>query len=117
MESFRKRLKGLLLERGISQKQLAEKAKTTEATISRYLTGKNTPNIEILGDIATALDVSSDYLLGLSPLKNDPLRLSSEEKVVISSLRNADLRDKKIIAAVLEKYMPDDYLNIQKGKE
>ena len=41
MTDFGKNLKGILDDRGISQRWLADAANTQEATISRYITGVN----------------------------------------------------------------------------
>jgi len=64
MISFSIRLKEILKDRGMTQTELAEKAHTTTATISRYLNNNRTPNIELLNNITIALNVATDYLLG-----------------------------------------------------
>ena len=69
MKDFPNILYSLLRQRGMTQKMLADKAHTTEATISRYLTDtKRMPRADLIVSIAEALDVSTDYLLGLSPI-------------------------------------------------
>ncbi len=53
------RLKDLLEERGITQKQLAKMAGVRESTISDIVRGTRTViNFEHLGKIATALDIN-----------------------------------------------------------
>jgi transcriptional regulator with XRE-family HTH domain len=64
MISFSIRLKEALKSKGMTQMELAEKADTTAATISRYLSDNRTPNIILLNNIASALNVTADYLLG-----------------------------------------------------
>ena len=59
------RLGTALKERGIMQRQLAEKAGVTETTISRYVNGTRTPKGNNIKKIADALNVSADYLLGV----------------------------------------------------
>lgn len=62
-------------EKKISGKELAEGANTTEATISRYVSGKRSPEIlEVLKNAAKFLGVSADYLLGLT---NNPFEKGS----------------------------------------
>ena len=54
----------LLKSRNMSQKELAERIGTTEATMSRYVAGERDPKSEVLANIATALNTTTDYLLG-----------------------------------------------------
>lgn len=63
---FRKRLKELLEEKQISQKELANAIQTTEVSISRYMSGDRQPKIYIVQKIAEYLNISSDYLLGIT---------------------------------------------------
>lgn len=50
----------------MTQKQLAESLKVSQATICEYETGKSSPSSEILSRLAVALHTSTDYLLGLT---------------------------------------------------
>lgn len=60
------RLKQSISERGITQRQLAALCDTTEVSVSRWVRGKRVPDAETLYKLCKALDVSADYLLGLS---------------------------------------------------
>lgn len=64
--SFGQRLKKVLAERGMMQKELAEKIGVNEMAISRYIHGGRMVSVSILIDICKALNVSADYLLGLT---------------------------------------------------
>lgn len=106
MTDFGTILKNLLDERGISQKWLADAAETKEATISRYVTGVNkSSRLDILANISRALNVSTDYLLGLTDVKQYKQELTSEERIIISCMRRASDRDKQIILSILEGYI------------
>ena len=59
------RLKKVLNDRGMMQKELAEKIGVNEMAISRYIHGGRIVSVSILIDICKALNVSADYLLGL----------------------------------------------------
>ena len=61
---FKDRLKNIMLEHNITQKELAERANITEASMSKYINGSRTPRIDVIVNIANALGVSTDYLLG-----------------------------------------------------
>ena len=54
----------------MSQTQLAKIIQISNVTICRYVNGQRTPRLEIIAKIASALNVSSDYLLGLTDDKN-----------------------------------------------
>lgn len=106
MSNFGKRLKTVIDDRGISQKWLADAANTKEATISRYVNGKNNPPVlEILPNIARALNVSSDYLLGLSDVSSSGDSLSQDERMLLACYKKANDKDKKVVWSVLEDYL------------
>ena len=65
-DSFGQRLKAALSSRHMMQKELAEKIGVNEMAISRYVHGGRMVSVSILIDICKALNVSTDYLLGLS---------------------------------------------------
>lgn len=64
MDLIKERLK--ISMKGISQRELAERTGITEQSISRYLNGKRIPNLVDGAKIAKALNVSLDYLTGLT---------------------------------------------------
>ncbi|HEX5149872.1 MAG TPA: helix-turn-helix transcriptional regulator [Parafilimonas sp.] len=57
------RIKSVLAEKGITNRQLAEKLKKNETTISRWCTNDMQPPIETLFKIAEYLDVDVRELL------------------------------------------------------
>lgn len=60
------RLKVLRIQKGLTQKQLAELLGIDRTSIVKYETGKNGPTSEILERLADIFNVSVDYLLGRS---------------------------------------------------
>ena len=60
-----KNLKELRLERGYTQKQIAELLKINSVTYLHYEKGQREPPLSLLADMANLFDVSVDYLLGL----------------------------------------------------
>lgn len=66
MQYFGEKLRTLRLERGWSQKALAEKLGVVSASVSAYEQAKKYPSIEVLIKVCKVFDVSADYLLGLS---------------------------------------------------
>ena len=68
------RINDAMQMRNLLQKDLAKILGVTDNTISYYCSGSRTPRLEHLVQIADALDVTTDYLLGLT---NDPERVPS----------------------------------------
>jgi transcriptional regulator with XRE-family HTH domain len=98
-EMLSDRLKKTMKDRGLNQKQLADKCRLTEAAISKYLSGYRTPHLEILVVLANALNVTTDYLLGVENKGNqesfqlvyemiarNKSKMSSEEKMKLIGL-------------------------------
>lgn len=61
---FQHRLRKAREMREMSQSQLAEKAKIPASSVSHFEAGARKPSFDNLKRIATALDVTTDYLLG-----------------------------------------------------
>lgn len=63
---FAERLRELRTEAEMSQAQLAKLLGVVQHTVSNWENKVRQPDFDMLMKIATALDVSTDYLLGLS---------------------------------------------------
>ena len=67
MSNFGNKLRLLRKEKGLTQKQLADKLGLAFSTISMYERGDREPDFEILESIADFFNVSMDYLsMGMS---------------------------------------------------
>lgn len=64
-----KNIKNLRLSRNISQVELARRLNVSKQSVSNWENDNIQPSIEMLVKIANCLDVSTDYLLGLSTKK------------------------------------------------
>ena len=64
MNIFSTRLQELMALRHVTQRQLAAMVDVTEAAMSRYVKGERMPRMNTVANIATALQTTSDYLLG-----------------------------------------------------
>ena len=63
---FSERLIEELNSCGLTQKELAKKLNIDNANISNWKTGRNLPSLELFYELCKILDVSADYLLGLT---------------------------------------------------
>lgn len=68
--NFTERLKALRLEKNISQMKLSKELYVSQQTIAKWETDKSTPNPDMLAKISDFFNVSADYLLGKTELRN-----------------------------------------------
>ncbi len=66
MNKFKDRLREVLAENKISQRSLAKRLYLSQTIVNNYCTGKREPTLDVLISICKELDVSVDYLLGLT---------------------------------------------------
>lgn len=86
---FRDRLAQGLTLRGMSQSALARASGVDRSTISALLgAGTRLPNAQLAADCATALGVTSDWLLGLSD-RPEPLQALLAEAITITEAPRA----------------------------
>ncbi len=67
---FSKRLKELRTEKGVVQKDVAEYLNITTSAYGFYEQGKRVPDTDILIKLSNYFDVSLDYLLGKTNIRN-----------------------------------------------
>ena len=87
---FPERLKAAKELRGISQTDLADRAKIPASSISHFESGARKPSFDNLKRLALALEVTTDYLLGrvedptlnvqADPLYRDMQNLTSKDR-------------------------------------
>lgn len=65
---FAQRLQAAMYLRNFTGAELAKRSGLTQATISRYINGQRQPSVDRIIRLSKALDVTSDYLLGLSDM-------------------------------------------------
>lgn len=97
--------------RGVTQAWIAAEANTSTANVSRYFQGKQAPAaLDIMANISKALNISADYLLGItdSPFSNEPSNQVDAE--LLSCYLRASDADKQVVWALLKKYVLDSEL-------
>ena len=112
---FGRKVKKIMKQRGITQTWLAQKIGATEATLSRYVNNSRKPQADIAAEIAEALDVSLDYLMGITGFPAPIKTLSTEETLMLSAFARSSARDRKIIFGVLEDHMTSEELEAFKN--
>ncbi len=69
------RINETLQRRKITQRELANRIGVSDAVMSRYISGDREPKPEVLANIATALQTTSDFLLGIEYEEFDQPRI------------------------------------------
>lgn len=101
--TFAKQLRLLKDQRGLTQKEIADRLETTEATISRYVSGDRTPNIETAVELASLLNVSMDTLCGIDPPAVE--RQPPEITILVNCYKSATEEDRRVLWSFLNRYM------------
>ena len=87
------RLKILIEEKQLTQKQLAEKIKIPVSTVNGYFQNSRQPDFETLDILASYFDVTTDYLIGRSPYRNMELNKKQLELIRLYTLLNSDRQE------------------------
>ena len=89
-----KRMRDLREASGFTQEELAEKIGVNVLQINRYEHNKNNPTSDIAAKIATALNTSTDYLLGLTdeptPMSWVKSGLTAKERAALAAWRRGE---------------------------
>ena len=95
---FPERLRSARLKRGLSQSELAEKAKLPPSSISHFESGSRKPSFDNLKRLASALEVSTDYLLG----RVDQMDSVGPAEAIHRHLENLSAHDVQLATEFLE---------------
>lgn len=100
---FAKQFKELIDKRGLTQRAVAERINTTETTISRYVSGDRTPNIETAVELASVLGVTLDVLVGADlPAAS---RTPPDVNILVACYEKASIVDRQVLWSLLDRYM------------
>ena len=82
---YTENLQKLCALRGLDQSELASRVGLSKSSISRILSGAQEPKLRLAYDLAKALGVTLDYLVGDSPEGSigDQLVMLSEDELMI----------------------------------
>ena len=96
VEIFGERLKSAREMRGLNQRQLGERLGVPPSSIAHFEGGRRKPSFENLHRLAGALEVTTDYLLGLAeqplivpttdPLLRDLSKLGNDERELVAAI-------------------------------
>ena len=78
---FAERLTTALMNKGMSQYQLAKLVGTNAQTINKYYKGLRTPRKDVLVRMARVLGVSPSWLIGLDSKMENPVRAEIDKRL------------------------------------
>lgn len=99
---FSNRLSKLIESKGTSARQMAFSIGMVPSSVSRYLSGSRTPDLNYVYLISRYFGVSIDWLLGLSDSKDSSV--SDDAKHVADLYSMASEADQNVIKLILNKY-------------
>ncbi|MCE0455488.1 helix-turn-helix domain-containing protein [Staphylococcus haemolyticus] len=82
------RIAELRKEKGMTLKQLAEKFNIRDNTLSQYETGKRSPQLGLLQEMANYFDVSIEYITKYSDKRDYPINTDEEAIELLQKLKN-----------------------------
>lgn len=99
-----RKLKELREQRRLNQEGLAIKLSVSQSTISAYEVGERTPDLNTLISIANLFDVSIDYLVGRSEMKQHIKQgdLLPDEMEYLCKYKQANAVDQEKIKAYMD---------------
>lgn len=96
---FGDRLKLLLDEKEITQKDFAEKLNIAPTTLNGYIKNKREPNIDLILQISYELNISVDLLLGS---KNTPDQVTLKEMRILKKYRSLYADQQHIVEVLID---------------
>ena len=102
-----KRIKALRKELKLTQEDIAKKLNISVAALSRYETGAFEPkSLELIVELATLYNVSTDYLLGKSDARNpdvdfDKIDIGLSSKTYATLTESQKKQIKKLITVII----------------
>lgn len=95
MNEFYKHLRNIRKSKNLTQEELAERADISRVMVSRYETGSVIPTVDVLVNLADALEVSTDYLLGRRNHEEFADAFLLDHQVKLSPLSESDFPQNK----------------------
>ena len=95
--SIHERLREYLGDRDIHQNELAAALDIPKTTLSGYMTGNRQFPHEVVQKIAKQLDITTDYLYGLTEDPKPPFALSRAERGLIETYRSLSREQRELV--------------------
>jgi len=100
--SVANRIRNRRMEMGITQTQLAKAARLTPAAISQFESGSRKPSFDAMSKLATALKVTTDYLLGRKQPSYEDILADPKVSVMFRGIMELSEKDKETMLEFYE---------------
>lgn len=110
MSDLPSRIKKLREEKGLTQRQFADRFQISPSTIALYEVGKRTPDADTLSKLATFFDVSVDYLLGRTNVR----RPEEFDPETIAAMRPSELEGYEDLPEETKQIIKDLIIDVYK---
>lgn len=102
------RIKDLRKRHKMSQTELSKFVNVSQATVTAWETGKAEPSSSALNKLADFFDVSADYILGRTNIKNNSRKMTIDE--AMDTIMSADGKDptehdRKLMESIIKAYL------------
>ncbi len=87
-------------EKGLTQKELAEKLNVTDKAVSKWETGRSAPDIALLTSLSEILDVTIVEILQGEKIETEKFPVVSDE-VVVRTMKNDNIKLKRSVLVVV----------------
>ena len=81
--TFAERLRVLIEEKDVTQREVAEQLHIALSTLNGYVNGYREPDFITLASLSKYFEVSTDYLLGLSDIPNSTINISDRKEQIL----------------------------------
>jgi transcriptional regulator with XRE-family HTH domain len=102
------RLKLAMMERNITQKELAAATGFAKSGISQYISGKARPSPKACAKLAAVLEVDPEYFTDPKPVTAEPM-----DAIPVSALKNISIKDAAEMMGKSEQFVR---VALQRGK-
>lgn len=100
------RIKELRNEKGLLQSDVAKYIKKSERIVGFYETGQRDPNTDTLLKLSELFDVSVDYILGKSDVKNsETINLDDIDIAFASGIKGLNKENQETLKNIMEELL------------
>lgn len=116
--SFGTKLKKLRQDSNMTQEELGKKINTSRSNIANYENDKNMPSVDILEKLAKIFNVSIDYLLGKSDIKNpNKIDINDMDIAFSSGIKGLNKQNQEVLKNIMEGLLAKQEKDKQENKE
>ena len=105
----------LMSERGLTAKKIADATGISTGNISDWKSGRSSPSVLKLEQIADFLDCSIDYLVGRANQPNFVSEIRDEDQDLLNTVHQLDARDQGKVLGYAESLLSAEKYSVKGG--